>query len=416
MKANSSSSINVSRSEPAKPLQAEVEKQLSMTMDERSRSSSPPPTDQGSPFQQDQEVPPQQQQQQNKTKKNPGCIAQFFNLSLAKVHPHNLFMCLALFLVLCAAGITTLMYAKSREDEKLQEDAIALAEETGAFFSDQLDQAILPLFSMAQFVNEIPIFKKLSSEIGQAYAPGSLPLLPGNKGHGDGSPTHRNITGVCDEPGLVQRFDEIAATVKRNAGMEKVLVNLQLAPGGVICLAYPLNNTDDFPPGIFMDNTGVIGLDLLTDPSRKFIAEAGIMSETVTIAGPLTLEGCEDCDPTVEKAFIARYPIALKGTEIVVNGIPYPKWGFVVALINWNALVKKSGVFEVFHQEGLEFQLTRTDKKSDQETNVITETVRQQQLFGGRKMYTAYMYSSYFSSFPCAAIYLGGGSGRNSQL
>jgi hypothetical protein len=61
----------------------------------------------------------------------------------------------------------------------------------------------------------------------------------------------------------------------------------------------------------------------------------------------------------------------------VVNGISYPKWGFAVAIINWNVLVEKSGVFEVFRQEGLEFQLTRTDKKSDPETNEITETVSQ---------------------------------------
>jgi hypothetical protein len=378
MNSNSSSiNISVSRNEPAKPLKEEVEKQLSTTivLDESSRGPSAPPTVQGSPLKQDQ-VPPQQPQQQNKKKQ--GCITQFFHLSLAKLHPHNLLMCLALFLVLCAAGIAALMYAKSREDEQLEEEAIALAEETGAFFSDQLDQAILPLFSMAQFVNEIPIFKNLSSEIGQAYAPGSLPFLPAKENGDDSSPTHRNITGVCDEPGLVQRFDEIAATVKRNAGMEeKVLVNLQLAPGAVVCLSYPLNNTEDFPPGIYMDNTGAIGHDLLTDPSRKFIAEATIPSQTVVIAGPLKLKQCQDCDPTVEKAFIARFPISMKGTEVVVNGISYPKWGFAVAIINWNVLVEKSGVFEVFRQEGLEFQLTRTDKKSDPETNEITETVSQ---------------------------------------
>ena len=277
---------------------------------------------------------------------------------------------------MCSVGIAALRVAKSAEDEKLRDEAIALAEESGRFFSDQLDQAILPLFSMAQFVNELAIFKNLSSEIGQAHAPGSLPFIDKNNG---GALTHRNITGVCDEPDLVQRFEEIAATVKRNAGMEGVLVNIQLAPGAVVCLAYPLNNTEDFTDGVFMDNTGAIGHDLLTDPSRSFIAEATIPSDGVVIAGPLTLTQCHDCDPTVERAFIARFPIEMPGTKIVVQGVSYSKWGFAVAIINWNALVERSEVFELFAEQGLEFQLTRTDKKSDPETNEIIETVRQQQ-------------------------------------
>jgi hypothetical protein len=294
---------------------------------------------------------------------------------MAKLHPHNLLLSILIFVVLCSAGIAALMFAKSAGDEKLEDDAIALAEETGKFFSDQLDHAILPLFSLAQFVNEIPSFKNLFDDIGQAHAPGSLPFLD----NGDTkAPTHRNITGVCDEPYLVKRFNKIAAMVKHNAGMDEVLVNLQLAPNAVVCLSYPLNNTEDFPEGIYMDNTGAIGHDLLTDPSRSFIAEATIPSKGVVIAGPLTLTQCQDCDPTVEKAFIARFPIEMPDTEIVVNGISYPKWGFAVAIINWNALVKQSGVFELFEEEGLEFQLTRTDKKSDPETKEITETVRNQ--------------------------------------
>jgi sensor domain CHASE-containing protein len=365
-------------------------------------------------------VPPQ---------KRRGCIAQFclyvsssaqFHLSMAKLHPQNVLISVLIFLVLCSVGIIVLMFAKSGEDEKLEDEAIAMAEETGKFFSDQLDQAILPLFSLAQFVNELDIFKNLSSAIGQAHAPGSLPFIDNDDAN---PPTHRNITGVCDEPHLVQRFEEIAATVKHNAGMDKVLVNIQLAPGAVVCLSYPLNNTEDFTGDIYMDNTGAIGHDLLNDPSRKFIAEATIPSDGVVIAGPLTLTQCHDCHPTVEKAFIARFPIQMPGTEIVVNGKSYSKWGFAVAIINWNALVERSGVFQLFAEEGLDFQLTRTDKKSDPETNEIIENVRQQQ--PGIRMRKDYrywfcclvegnvscMHSSLFSS-PSS----GRGSGRNSQL
>ena len=44
--------------------------------------------------------------------------------------------------------------------------------------TDQLDQAILPLFSLAQFAVEIPLFRELPSQIGPPGEPGSLPFMP----------------------------------------------------------------------------------------------------------------------------------------------------------------------------------------------------------------------------------------------
>ena len=41
-------------------------------------------------------------------------------------------------------------------------------------------------------------------------------------------------------PKLVDRFNRIAANVKRNANMNGVLVNLQLAPQAVVCLMHPM--------------------------------------------------------------------------------------------------------------------------------------------------------------------------------
>eukprot|EP00339_Tiarina_fusa_P029327 CAMPEP_0117084860 /NCGR_PEP_ID=MMETSP0472-20121206/59712_1 /TAXON_ID=693140 ORGANISM="Tiarina fusus, Strain LIS" /NCGR_SAMPLE_ID=MMETSP0472 /ASSEMBLY_ACC=CAM_ASM_000603 /LENGTH=136 /DNA_ID=CAMNT_0004813995 /DNA_START=66 /DNA_END=472 /DNA_ORIENTATION=+ len=52
---------------------------------------------------------------------------------------------------------------------------IIVAAETGNFFSHQLDQAILPLFSMAQFVSELDLFSSLTDKVGQVGDPGALP-------------------------------------------------------------------------------------------------------------------------------------------------------------------------------------------------------------------------------------------------
>jgi signal transduction histidine kinase len=250
----------------------------------------------------------------------------------------------------------------------VRRDIFALAEETGQWFSDQLDLAILPLFSLALFVQELDIFRDLPSRIGPANEEGSLPFI-------DDLPTHRNTTGVCDEPELLERFTHIASAIKRNAKMEGVLVNLQLAPEAVVCMVHPRINTEDFADGITMDNSGAIGHDLLTDPKRAFIAQATLRSDELVIAGPLTLLQCQDCDPIVRKAFIARLPIAMEGHQIEVNGQFYDRWGFAVAIINWNALVERSDVYEIFRGRGLEFQLTRTDRNYDEARDAYMEEV-----------------------------------------
>ena len=293
---------------------------------------------------------------------------------LIREDPQSLLLALFLFVVLVASGIAMAVIFQSSSTSNQQQEVLALAKETGLFFSQNLNDAILPLFSLAQFVNEVDIFQNLASEIGLAGEPGALPFLPPKVDGGD--LTHRNISGVCDDPTLVQKFEKIAGDIKSNAGMDGILVNLQLVPDAVVCLLHPLNNTEDFPPGVYMDNSGALGHDLLEDPARKFIAEATLPSEKVVIAGPLTLRQCQDCDPTVEKAFIARLPISSETNTIVVNGIPHQKWGFAVALINWNELILRSGVYDVFDGEDMEFQLTRTDQKYDAEDDTYSENVR----------------------------------------
>lgn len=105
-----------------------------------------------------------------------------------------------------------------------------------------------------------------------------------------------------------------------------------------------------------MDNTGVIGHDLLADPARKFMAETTLASEEMVVAGPLTLQQCHGCDPIVGKAFVARLPIPsltteeeleeLLRNETASGGRHQRKWGFAAALINWEALMEKIRIYE----------------------------------------------------------------------
>jgi hypothetical protein len=268
-----------------------------------------------------------------------------------------------IFLVFLGAGIAICLVVEGAKESELQEEALGLAIETGNRFSDQLDQAILPLFSIAQFATHLGILRDLPDRIGVAGEAGSLPMINGS--------SHRNLTGVCDQPELVSTFIEIASGIKKYAKMDGILVNIQLAPQGVICLLRPMNNTEDFEDGNFLDSTSAWGLDLFNDPFYTFIAAKSIKDEKVGIAGPRKLTQCPTCDPFV----IARLPIVYDSHEIVVDGVSYPRWGFATALIAWTQLVEQSGICESFESSGFQFQLTRTDTTVNPETEELEEKV-----------------------------------------
>jgi signal transduction histidine kinase len=260
---------------------------------------------------------------------------------------------LLMFVIFSAAIIPVIQVFVQAKEKEIKDNAIDMAVETGEWFSGQLDRAILPLFSMAQFAVNLEIFRDLPDQIGISHAPGSLPFTNGTY--------FRNVTGVCDDPELVSRFTSIAAGAKKHAKMDGLLVNIQLAPQGVLCLLHPMNNTEDFEDGNFLDNSGAWGLDLFDSPSNRYIARESIKNEEISIAGPLQLKQCPNCDPF----FIARLPIVYDDHQIEVDGVYYNRWGFTTALINWKRLVEESGIYDSFRHANLEFQLTRTDRNSE---------------------------------------------------
>lgn len=274
---------------------------------------------------------------------------------VAKAHPIIPLFSLALFGLLFGSGVAIVQVVRHSEQMALIDEAQALAIETGDWFSKQLDLAILPLFSLAQFAIELEIFRGLPSAIGPGNESGSLPYIP------DTVITHRNVTGVCDNPDIVKRYSEIAGTIKRNAQMQGILINLELAPQGVVCLVHPLNNTEDFADGIFYDISLAVGHDLLKDPLRKDAAEATVVANKAVVTGPLMIRGCNACHPSVEQAFIVRLPIEVPDHTIDVQGVSRNCWGFAVAIINWKELARRSDIYENFRLTRFKFRLTQVD-------------------------------------------------------
>ena len=231
-----------------------------------------------------------------------------------------------------------------------------------------MDDAVLPLFTLSQFVQNLDIFKDLPHQIGNRGDIGALQPMNGPR-----SISHRNISGVCDDPILNKTFTNIASSIKKDARLENILISVQLAPSCVICLVHPLYNTEDFDNGIYLDNHDAIGHDLLNDPNRSFIAQATIPAypDPVTV-GPLPL--IQKGTPTVKEALIARLAIFMEGYSITLpDGIEYPCWGFAVVLLNWFNLKKASGMETMAKEAGLQFILTRTDKKKDSNGDIYNE-------------------------------------------
>mmetsp|Transcript_1931 Transcript_1931/g.3698 ORF Transcript_1931/g.3698 Transcript_1931/m.3698 type:complete len:950 (-) Transcript_1931:171-3020(-) len=328
-----------------------------------------------------------------------------------KKHPHqtfsqviqtnpvvNLVVPLVLFVALCVAGgsVVTTHRVHAREESRRQ--AQTLAHETGAWFAQQLDQALLPLFSLQQFVYDISEWQSLPAHIGAVGEPGSLPMAPpavNNNASSSSVRTHRSLqNSPCTDPDMVQRFATIAHRIHESANMPGVLVNLQLAPHAVVCWIHPLHYTyndmsggDDNPSNnntvVYMDSSAALGHDLLQDPARRYIAVSTLQRPgRVHIAGPLKLLQCQQnsnsfssssdsqttCDPAImEQGLIARLSIPSRDRHVIrVNNDDdeeegYARWGFAVAIINWQALLDRSRLYETFAARDLTFSLTRTD-------------------------------------------------------
>ena len=297
-------------------------------------------------------------------------------LKTAVTTPSVLLPCIILFIVLSICGILIVYGFDNAATNSRKQTALAVAEQTDLFFVRVLENAFVPLFTMAQFIKELPEFHKLDELIGDRCDPSVEDCSNFNGAPVDPmrNVTHRDMSKVfTTEQGkaLQSKFDSIASGIKTNSGLGKALVNIQLAPKGVVSMIYPMVNCEDFEGGWCMNNTGAWGHDLLNDPNRVGIARATVPAPGVVTAGPLNLiQGGE--------TFIARLAINFPNQgpkpwkhSMVVDDVEYPCWGFVVVLLNWKTLKDDSEIYENFEAEKSQFKLTRTDIK-DGKTNVVT--------------------------------------------
>lgn len=260
---------------------------------------------------------------------------------------------LATFAALCAGGLATVLVFADDYEQNLQDGAANRARDADRWLSNELSKSLLPLFAMAELVKDLRgIFEDLPGRVENRTV-----LTPEQSGV---RPFYwRNTTGICDAPDKLGPFNDMAASIKRRSDLGRILVNIQLAPHGVLCLTHPKKNTEDFDDGAFLDTSFAIGLDLINDPTRSAVSRATVKEDRYTIQGPIPL--VQGTQSVVDEAIIARYPVRDPDHYIDIDGVDYSFWGHTITLMDWDKLKKKFGLNEFFARDGLEYKMTRTD-------------------------------------------------------
>ncbi|SBS27922.1 Phytochrome-like protein cph2 [Marinomonas spartinae] len=150
-----------------------------------------------------------------------------------------------------------------------------------------------------------------------------------------------------DHLGSPERFAYYAHNIIDSIGG---ISNLQLAPGGVVSMIYPLEG-----------NEAALGHNILKDDKRRKDAIDAIRDKALTLAGPFNLvQG--------GTAVIGRNPVFIKN-----NGVD-EFWGFVSALIYLDDLIKATDL-KALEQKGFRYQLSHFDPDKGQ-NDVFVKSVQ----------------------------------------
>ena len=267
-------------------------------------------------------------------------------------HPVVLLGALFVFGLVFGVGYAAIDSQRCASVSKSKHTATWIATETAGWFQKQFEDLMKPLFSIQQGVIHSGYFDDLPAKIGP-YPNRVIPNM---------TKVTRNVTGICDDEDLQEKFRSIVEPINKDCQLEGIAVAYRLYPANVMCLAEPMINTKDFPPGIVFDNSKRLGYDSGHDHS-KFWADTVIdmfvdKNPNVNVFGPFTSKA-------MPEAFCGHLPIWTKPSNPTVLDVQGHKvenaYGFVMNFIHWQRLKDRSNIYERFADCNLEFCLTRND-------------------------------------------------------
>ena len=280
-------------------------------------------------------------------------------LSTVRKNRRILLACIITSAVIIAAGLSAILIFAQNQREYAMQEAIASVSEFDRALAGELSKALLPTYALAEVVEQLDTFTDLPSKISTTDS------------YINNGKSWKNVTKVCTDPAYVEPYVDIASSIKRGSEMPSILVNIQLAPSGVVCLLYPEINEEDFPAGTTFDSRGARGHDLPNDGERGYYVRKAIVEGRATIQGPLTL--VQEGKQIVREALIARNPIYKDGQNFTIDGNSFPFWGFATVLLNWEALKTKLQLDEILSRHAVSYLLTRTDTLLNFTTNTEYE-------------------------------------------
>lgn len=272
-------------------------------------------------------------------------------------YPHILLSSLIFFVGVGAASLYLVDVIHQRNRERLVNEARWEAIETGNFFAEMFAKSLIPLRSLQQAVVHSSYFRDLPYRIGNYGENGSAPAIKGPRS--TVVEDYRDVTGICDDEQLAEKFREIVEGINSNFDYEGIIVNYRLAPYGVFCVADPLVNTKDFSVDSPMNST----VDLGWDPLHSTNARWGRLLRAIykeknhiDIFGPMF-----DFVENGVEMYCGHLAVHVPGYNYTLDGEYYSTWGFVMHFIHWSNLKEASGIDQRFKEREMHYLLTRRD-------------------------------------------------------
>ena len=156
-----------------------------------------------------------------------------------------------LTLAICLAiGLSFIEHQSAAYHQSMLDTATRHATESMEWFSDEFDKALAPLFALSQVVKHDEELCQLAKKIGNRGEPNAMPGWPEDMELMASDPENyqpqeylkRDVRSVCDDTELLDRFGNIADSVKKDSGLGDVITGLRVAPAGVMCMIHPGKN------------------------------------------------------------------------------------------------------------------------------------------------------------------------------
>mmetsp|Transcript_51696 Transcript_51696/g.77315 ORF Transcript_51696/g.77315 Transcript_51696/m.77315 type:complete len:566 (+) Transcript_51696:651-2348(+) len=235
--------------------------------------------------------------------------------------------------------------------------------------TNQMDTTLNSIHALMHGIYDDEMLRDIPFRIGVADQPGSAPFLSPtdytlDDEHAGKLRYVRNVTGICDDPTLVENYFKTANVALHAARLHGVFIHhATLLPNGVVCLSSPSLESSGY----------ALGQDLFHDPHDSAIIEKVISSTGALFYGPIQIPrthkhsnlGVHEPESGVgdigweknHNEWLIYIPIDMPDSR----GYAFKNhWGILEVSLDWDKFLHGSGILPFFEQRNdLGFVLKR---------------------------------------------------------